>query len=122
MRLLLDTSTFLRWDVGRLNAAATKKIRQAQEIHVSAVTSWEIAIKVGLRKLRYDRSVEDAIRDYGFGELPATVRHGDRVAFLPLHHGDPFDRLLIAQAIEEGLTILTSDRIFELYQVNVEWA
>jgi PIN domain nuclease of toxin-antitoxin system len=122
MRLLLDTSTFLKWDVGRLNAAATKKVRHAEEIHVSAITSWEIAIKVGVRKLRFDRSVERAIREYGFSELAATVRHGDRVAYLPLHHGDPFDRLLIAQAIEEGLTILTSDRVFELYQVNVEWA
>lgn len=122
MRLLLDTGAFIRWDVGSLNPATAKAIRRASQVYVSAVTSSEISIKTVLGKLRFGRSVEEAVAEYGFTELALTVRHGDRVAHLPLHHGDPFDRMLIAQAIDEGLTILTSDRAFELYQVSVEWA
>lgn len=122
MRLLLDTSALLLWRAGSLRPAAVKSIQRADVVYVSAVTACEISIKAASGKLRFKRSVEEAIAEYGFTELPVTVRHGDRVGHLPLHHGDPFDRLLIAQAIEEGLTILTSDRAFALYQVSVEWA
>jgi PIN domain nuclease of toxin-antitoxin system len=58
---------------------------------------------------------------YGFLPLPVTLRHADLLQDLPAHHADPFDRLLIAQALEEGLTILTSDRAFEPYRVPVVW-
>ena len=68
-----------------------------------------------------DDLVEDVVARNAFVALPVTVRHGDRLRSLPLHHGDPFDRLLIVQALDEGLTILTSDRAFEPYRVPVEW-
>ncbi|MGQ0639359.1 MAG: type II toxin-antitoxin system VapC family toxin [Gemmatimonadaceae bacterium] len=121
MKLLFDSGALLHWRAGSLKPAGTKAVRRAEEVYVSAVTAAEISIKSALGKLRFVRSVEDAISQYGFVELPVSVRHGDRVGYLPRHHGDPFDRILIAQAIEEGLTILTSDRVFELYQVSVEW-
>jgi PIN domain nuclease of toxin-antitoxin system len=72
-------------------------------------------------KLRMVEAVEDAIARNKFLALPVTVRHGDLVRELPLHHKDPFDRMLIVQALDEGLTILTSDRVFELYRVPVAW-
>lgn len=122
MRLLLDTVAFLRWHAGSLKPPTVKTVQRAQLVCVSAVSAWEIAIKAALGKVRFDGSVEDAVRAYGFAELPVAMRHGDRVGALPLHHPDPFDRMLIAQAVEEGLTILTSDRVFEKYQVAVEWA
>ncbi len=121
MRLLFDTGALIHWHAGSLDPAAARKVRRAREVCVSAVTAAEISIKSSLGKLRFGRTVEEAIVAYGFIELPFTVRHGDRVAHLPLHHRDPFDRMLIAQAVEEGLTILTSDRVFERYQVAVEW-
>lgn len=122
MRLLFDTNAFLNWRDGSLKPAAVRTVQRASIVYVSAVTAWEISTKAALGKLRFVRSVEDALAEYGFSGLPVTVRHGDRIGHLPLHHGDPFDRMLIAQAIEEGLTILTSDRAFERYQVSVEWA
>lgn len=122
MRLLFDTRAFLGWRAGSLKPAAVKAVQRASVVYVSAVTAWEISIKAAVGKLTFVRSVEEAIAEYGFTGLPVTMRHGDRVGHLPLHHGDPFDRMLIAQAIDEGLTILTSDRAFELYQVSVEWA
>ncbi|MEW5914805.1 MAG: type II toxin-antitoxin system VapC family toxin [Gemmatimonadota bacterium] len=122
MRLLLDTSTFILWHAGALKPAPVRALRRASQVFVSSVTAVEISLKTASGKLRLGRSVDEAVAAYGFTELPLTVRHGDRLAQVPSHHRDPFDRLLIAQAIEEGLTILTSDRVFELYQVSVEWA
>lgn len=122
MRLLLDTGAFIRWHDGTLKSTVSRKVQHASVVYVSAVTAWEISAKAALGKLRFIRSVEDVVAQYGFVGLPLTMRHGDRVGDLPLHHGDPFDRMLIAQAIDEGLTILTSDRAFELYQVSLEWA
>ena len=89
---------------------------------VSAVSAWEIAIKQALGKLKMADTVEEVINAYGFHPLAASVRHGDLLCDLPPHHRDPFDRLLIVQAIDEGLTILTSDRRFEPYRVPVVWA
>lgn len=88
---------------------------------VSAVSAWEVSIKRSLGKLKLEEPVEDIVERHGFLPLPVTIRHADLVRDLPLHHPDPFDRLLISQAVEEGLTILTSDRVFELYRVPVAW-
>lgn len=122
MRLLLDTNTLLWWHAGELRPAATRTVQQAELVVVSAVSAWEISIKRALGKLKMEDRVEDVVDAYGFHPLAASVRHGDLLRDLPPHHRDPFDRLLIVQAIDEGLTILTSDRQFEPYRVPVVWA
>ncbi len=122
MRLLLDTNALLWWHAGKLRPAAVRTVQQADLVFVSAVSTWEIAIKRALGKLKMEDTVETVLEAYGFQPLQASVRHGDLLRSLPLHHRDPFDRLLIAQALDEGLTILTSDRAFEPYRVPVVWA
>lgn len=117
MRALLDTSALIRWHGGEMRPEAVRAIQRADVVAVSAVSAWEIAIKRALGKLRFDEPLEAVAAEYGFDTLPVTVRHGDLLGTLPLHHPDPFDRLLIVQAREEGFTILTSDRAFEAYRV-----
>lgn len=97
-------------------------MQRADLVVVSAVSAWEIAIKHALGKLGFPDAVGDILPLYGFVELAATARHGDLLRNLPQHHRDPFDRLLIVQAMDEGLTILTADRAFEPYRVPVVWA
>jgi len=122
VRLLLDTNVLIRWHADRLRPAAVRAVRRADLVAVSAVSAWEIAVKRALGKLKLEDPVEEIVSQNGFLGLPVTVRHGDLLRDLPRHHPDPFDRLLIVQALEEGLTILTSDRAFELYRVPVVWA
>jgi PIN domain nuclease of toxin-antitoxin system len=121
VRLLLDTSALIRWHLDELRPAAVRIVKRADVVAVSAVSAWEIAVKRALGKLEFDDRLEDVVTAYGFHSLPATIRHGDILRDLPRHHPDPFDRLLIVQALEEGFTILTSDRAFEPYRVPVEW-
>lgn len=121
MRLLLDTTALVRWHAEELRPAAVRTVQRADLVVVSAVSAWEIAIKRAQGKLKFPDTVLEVVERYAFLPLPVTVRHGDLLRDLPMHHPDPFDRLLIAQALEEGLTILTSDRVFELYRVPVEW-
>lgn len=120
MKLLLDTNAFLRWHVGRLRPAALRTMRRAELVAVSAITAWELAVKRAVGKLRMEEAVEDVVARNDFFPLSVTLRHGDLVRDLPLHHNDPFDRMLIVQALDQGLTILTADRVFELYRVPVE--
>lgn len=121
MRLLLDTNALIRWHFGTLRPAAVKTVQRADLVVVSAVSAWEIAIKRALGKLDVREPIEELLELYGFSALPVTVRHGDSLRDLPRHHVDLFDRLLIVQALGEGLTILTSDRQFEPYRVPVAW-
>ena len=121
MRLLLDTNALVRWHLEKLRPAAVRTVRRAELVAVSAISAWEIAIKRAVGKLELKDTVEDIVEQNGFVTLSATVRHGDLLRDLPLHHPDPFDRLLIVQALDEGLTILTSDWAFEPYRVPVEW-
>ena len=121
MRLLLDTNAFIRWYAGRLRPHAVRTVRRADLVVVSAVSAWEIAAKRAVGKLKFEPLVETLVAENGFLPLPITVRHGDLMRDLPWHHPDPFDRLLIAQALDEGLTILTADRAFEAYRVPVMW-
>jgi PIN domain nuclease of toxin-antitoxin system len=121
VRLLLDTNAFIQWHAGKLRPAAVRTVRRADVVVVSAITAWEVAIKRAVGKLRMDDAVEEIVTRNRFLPLPVTVRHGDHLRDLPLHHADPFDRLLIVQALDEGLTILTADRAFEPYRVPVEW-
>ena len=118
MNLLLDTHVLIWWDEGRrLTGAARRAIEAADIVFVSAASAWEVAIKIGLGRLRPVRTVEQAAEESGFLELPITFRHAERVAGLPAHHRDPFDRLLIAQAQVEGLTLVTRGLVFGRYAV-----
>ena len=112
MRLLLDTHVLL-WlvsDSPKLKSNARTLIRDAERIYVSPVTIWEISIKVSLGKLKADPDELIAeMRKNGFEELPVYARHAKEVAKLPMLHGDPFDRLLVAQAKAELLHLLTCD-------------
>jgi PIN domain nuclease of toxin-antitoxin system len=120
VRLLLDTHVLIWWDEGRrLTPPARRAIEEAEEVFVSAASAWEIAIKVGLGRLRPSRTIEEAAADSGFIELPVTFRHAHRLETLPRHQRDPFDRLLAAQAEVEGLTLVTRDPAFEPYGVEV---
>ena len=118
MRLLLDTHIFI-WavtDSPKLSHEARRQILAADEVYVSAASIWEIAIKSGLGKIEGDVvQMVSAIEGSGFLELPVTADHAARVADLPLHHRDPFDRLLVAQAMTEPLTLLTADNVLSRY-------
>ena len=112
MELLLDTH-ILYWTLyerTKQPALATKLILEADAVYVSASSFWEIAIKVRIGKLKADLDeIVASIEPAGFHELPITSRHAAQVAHLPLHHGDPFDRMLVAQAISEQLHLITTD-------------
>jgi PIN domain nuclease of toxin-antitoxin system len=120
VNLLLDTHVLIWWDEGRrLAADARRAIADADAVYVSAATAWEVAIKTGLGRLRPTRTVEQAAEESGFLQLPVTFRHAERVGGLPPHHRDPFDRMLIAQAEVEELTLVTRDTVFARYAVEV---
>lgn len=118
MRLLLDTQIVL-WLVSndrKLTDDARLLIDNADSRHVSAASIWEIAIKVRLGKLHADPDELNAnLEPSGFRELPITSRHAVQAAKLPLHHGDPFDRMLVVQAMIEGLYLVTADRQLPQY-------
>jgi PIN domain nuclease of toxin-antitoxin system len=118
VNVLLDTHVLIWWDEGRRIAAeARQAIEAADAVYVSAASAWEVAIKTALGRLRPTRTVEEATSDSGFLELPVTCRHADRVTGLPPHHRDPFDRMLLAQAAVEELTLVTRDPVFARYGV-----
>jgi PIN domain nuclease of toxin-antitoxin system len=123
MRLLLDTHVLIWWDAGAgLEKALEDAIRSADQVYVSAVTGWEIAIKASLGRLTTTRRVEDAVAESGFEELPIRLRHAHRSETLPWHHRDPFDRMLVAQALEEGLTLVSKDEALRAYEARLlEW-
>ena len=118
MKFLLDTHIFL-WAVAgdrRLKASARARLAAAESVYVSAGSIWEIAIKARLGKIEGDAaSLATAIETSGFVELPITARHAAAVSALPLHHTDPFDRLLLAQAFSEPLHLLTADQALAVY-------
>jgi PIN domain nuclease of toxin-antitoxin system len=126
VNLLLDTQALLWWRDGnrRLGSHARRAIEtQAATVRVSAASAWELAIKTRMGRLRLreplDQWLTSAIESSGFLTLSVTVPHAVHVATLPDHHADPFDRLLIAQAALEHLTIVTSDSAFDAYDVRV---
>lgn len=120
MRLLLDSNAFI-WAYARpteLSPAARRALNDAANDRVVSIASlWEIAIKLSLRKLEFKEDFARALDDIAATSLPITLQHAARVQSLPFHHRDPFDRMMIAQAIEEGLTIVTRDRAFRAYGV-----
>ena len=122
--MLVDTHALLWWlsDDAALSPAAREALADpANEPFVSAVSVWEIATKRSLGKLTAPEDLPDLIVDEGFSWLPITPLHAWQVRALPVHHRDPFDRLLVAQAISEQLPIITADARFNDYGVEVRW-
>jgi PIN domain nuclease of toxin-antitoxin system len=124
MRLLLDSHVFLWWlqDSARLGRRARRAITSpVSTVFVSAVSIWEIAIKLSIGKLKWkassDVTLDQCIAACGFTELPVTARHAAGVRDLPPHHSDPFDRLLLSQALAEQLHIVTADAALSSYGV-----
>ena len=122
MNLLLDTHTLI-WVFDRnptLSEAAFKAIADGRnEVFVSAVTAWEIAIKRGLKKLDLQGDFHHGLERYRFTPLSISTEHALAVEQLPPHHADPFDRLLIAQARLEQLTLVTRDERFREYGIKL---
>jgi PIN domain nuclease of toxin-antitoxin system len=119
VKLLLDTHTVLWWrgSDSQLGRLARRAIATADVVFVSSASAWEVAIKTSLGKLRIPGPFENGVDESGFSKLPITFAHAAAVATLPPHHTDPFDRMLIAQAIVEGCTVVTNDPKFELHHV-----
>ena len=122
-KLLLDTHVFLWWRANDplLQAAARSAIADADVVFVSAATAWEAAIKASLGRLDLPDTVESGVEDSGFEKMLISFSHAEAAAALPSHHGDPFDRMLVAQAVFEGLTMVTHDRKLEVYEIPILW-
>ena len=121
MRLLLDTHVLLWWlaDDPALSKQARRLIADEPEVLASAASAWEIAIKRALGKLEAPEDLTAALDASGIGQLPIGFEHAAVAGALPRHHDDPFDRMLVAQAQCEGLTLLTSDARIARYAVTV---
>ncbi|WP_019075492.1 type II toxin-antitoxin system VapC family toxin [Streptomyces hokutonensis] len=121
MRLLLDTHVVLWWldDSPELSGDVKDLLDTEPGVYVSAVTPWEIAIKQSLGKLEGPEDLAERVRDSQFTGLAITAGHGVRAGRLPAHHRDPFDRILIAQAQIEGMTLLTRDKWISAYDVQI---
>ena len=122
MRLLLDTHIFYWsfYDPDRLSSETRAIVMSAEGVYVSAASIWEMAIKVRLGKMKSDpRDLAENITVAGFRELPVRSKHALVVATLPMHHADPFDRLLIAQALSEPLHLLTADPKLKPYSPDL---
>jgi len=128
VKYLLDTVAWL-WSVvtpERLNDEARGILENGrEEIYLSAATVWELSIKMRLGKLNFPGPPSHIVPAYmakqGLRPVPVTHLHAAKIYDLPPHHSDPFDRMIIAQAIVEEMTILTSDRAFEKYPIEVVW-
>jgi PIN domain nuclease of toxin-antitoxin system len=128
VRLLLDTHSLI-WamdDPTKLSGPASTALQDpANDLLLSAATVWELAIKVGQGKLKlslpYRQWMEKAIADLELTILPVTVEYGERQSSLATHHKDPFDRLIIAQALVEGMGVVSSDTAFDAYGITRVW-
>lgn len=126
MRLLLDTHIFIWWasEPEKLSQTALTALEDAtNELILSVVSAWEIQIKIQLGKLKLNKSLAELLKSQREHNelqiLPLELGHVLTLDMLPLHHNDPFDRLLIAQSISERLTIVTADDSFSVYSVKV---
>jgi PIN domain nuclease of toxin-antitoxin system len=121
LRLLVDTHVLIWWssrkEVGSAAADAMRAPRN--EVYVSVASIWEAEIKAATGKLRLDADLQAEPAEHGFALLDINARHAVAAARLPLHHRDPFDRMLVAQAQLEGLTLVTRDPVFDRYPVAV---
>lgn len=126
--MLLDTHVFIWWVEGspRLTKSARAAISKPDEpCFVSVASWWEMAMKISLERLTLTQAVDRFVAEHmavnGFQPLTLMLPHAARVATLPLHHRDPFDRLLAAQALVEGLSIVSADPVFRRYGVKRVW-
>lgn len=128
MRLLLDTHALL-WaveDPKRLSPVVRRRIENGRNrVFVSLASLWELAIKGAVGRLETSRPldviIEDALELHGFEQMDLRIDHALRIAKLPALHGDPFDRMIVAQAIEERCTLVTRDRTLQAYPVDHVW-
>lgn len=125
MNLLLDTRLVLWWMAGEASRISDQALAalgsEGCEPIVSAVTIWEAAIKRGLGKLEAPPDLLAQLEGAGVRLLPISPRHADLVAALPLHHRDPFDRLLVAQATVERVPLVSDDQRLRQYEIEVLW-
>jgi len=128
LRLLLDTHALLWWLAGNQSLSPRAKAAiadEANEILVSAASAWEVATKHRNGKLPFAAAIvidlPKTIQDQGFTELPITLRHGQAAGSLPGPHRDPFDRMLIAQAMLEDLVLVSNEQPFDVYGVRRLW-
>ncbi len=128
MKLLLDTHTLLWFIAGSVNLSAYARSLiedVSNEKFVSIVSIWETAIKVSIGKMTlsapFDVLFPHQLQTNGFDLLPVKIKHTSAVTALPVHHRDPFDRLLIAQAIEEKFTLVSVDDVFDDYGITRLW-
>jgi PIN domain nuclease of toxin-antitoxin system len=126
--VLIDTQVIIWLATGvesRLSASAKRCFHEADELFLSIVSYWEISIKRGIKKLRWDQreaeAFERGLRENQIQKLAIRPIHCDGIVTLPRYHRDPFDRMLIAQAQAEGLSIMTADPHFRKYEVKVVW-
>lgn len=121
MRLLLDSHVVLWWleDNAALGVECRRTIEDAADVFVSAVTPWELGIKRALGKLSMPDGLIDAVEAGGFELVSISAEHAEIAAALPLHHRDPFDRMLVAQAQLESLVLVTADSPLSAYEVDV---
>ena len=121
MGLLLDTHVVLWWltDDPALDSGIKERLDHEPDVYVSAATIWEVAIKQAIGKLPEPAGLPELIRASGFAELPISSQHAMAAARLPLIHRDPFDRMLVAQARDEDLTLVTRDSRCQKYDVAI---
>lgn len=122
MNLLINSHVLIWYNSGdrRLGPSFVNQLRQRNtDVYVSAATIWELAIKRAAGKLTITGSIVAVAANNGFKLLPVLPEHAELVSELERHHGDPFDRLLVAQAMHEGLTLVTHDRALALYGIPV---
>jgi len=127
MKIIIDTHTFL-WFINespKLSVTIKTLIEADTDLLLSVASLWEIAVKVSIGKLNlpdtFERFIPEQLMLNDIEILPIALPHLNLVATLPLHHRDPFDRLLIAQSMAEGLAIASVDGIFDAYKVNRIW-
>jgi PIN domain nuclease of toxin-antitoxin system len=124
VRLLIDSHVFLWWAEASsaLGAAARNAIADpTNEVLISIAALWELMIKASLGKLNLPADLETMVTRQRFSVLPIAFVHLRRIGTLPRVHRDPFDRMMIAQALAEGIPIATGDRIFTAYEVQIVW-
>ena len=124
MKLILDTHAAIWWlreDADFGERALDELAEEANEVLLSAVVVWEVAVKRGLGKLEVPQDFVQTIKDHDVQGLPVTLAHAAAVERLPPHHRDPFDRMLVAQATLEGAAIVSRDEKLRPYGVELIW-